>query len=172
MRVWRFIVRGLALTAGLVLAVPSSWAGDLAPLSVRTLGGTSLSLPRDLPAPHTLVLLAFRHADQAGLAQWEASLGLSGNRQDWLEIPVVGVSNPIIRSMIVSGMKGKHPSAAERNHLAPLFGDSEAFARAFGTSGTQIAVLVVDREGHVLAHVEGAYEAAKAHILNEAMAGQ
>jgi hypothetical protein len=67
-----------------------------------------------------------------------------------LEIPVVGITNSILHSMILSGMKGKVHSVAERNHRAPLFGDSASIARGFGVSGSQVAALVVDRQGHFL----------------------
>ena len=147
-------------------------AGDLTSVSTTTLNGTAVSLPADLPAPRTLVLLAFRHADQAQLAQWEAGMTLLPGQDDWLEIPVVGVSNPVIRSMILSGMKGRHHAMAERNHIAPLFGNSLGFARAFGVSGTQVAAIVIDHKGHTLAHVEGGFDETKARILRDAMTGR
>lgn len=157
-----------ALTALSLTAAPAL-AADLVTVTTKTLNDTTLKLPDDLPASRTLLLLAFHHADLAQLAQWEAGMALTPAQDNWLEIPVVGITNPILRHIILSGMKGKTHSVAERNHRAPLFGDSFALARGFGVSGSQVTVLVVDRQGHIQARVEGGFDSAKARILRDAL---
>ncbi|MDE1915250.1 MAG: hypothetical protein KGJ57_10140 [Sphingomonadales bacterium] len=156
----------------LLVSAAFATAGDLPLISTNTLNGTAVSLPADLPASRTLVLLAFHHADQAQLARWETGMALQPTQDDWLEIPVVSISNPVIRSMILAGMRGKHHGVAERNHIAPVFGNSPGVAHAFGVTGTQIAAIVIDHQGRAIAHVEGDFDQAKAQILRSAMTGR
>jgi hypothetical protein len=64
----------------------------------------------------------------------------------------------------------KHPHAADRARLVPVFTNREAFARAAGMSGTEhAAVLVLDRDGHVLARAEGPFDESRAAALRETL---
>jgi hypothetical protein len=54
-----------------------------------------------------------------------------------------------------------------------VFTDRDAFIRAAGLSGTEHAwVLVLNREGKVLARAEGLYDEAKANALRETLLAQ
>jgi hypothetical protein len=120
------------------------------------LNGKAVSLPADLPAPKTIVLIAFRHEDQGLLERWRAELDLTDENPAWIEVPVVGVSNPLIVSIIRAGMRGRHQTATGRAHIVPAFGDAVRLARSLDVPSGLVSVLVMDRTGHVLAKADGA----------------
>jgi len=167
----RFRTARLAMAAwALATAMPAS-AAPVPTLAAENLNDQVLTLPADLPAPRTLVLLAFRHEDQAVLQGWKAGLKLAPSANDWLEVPVVDVSNGMIKAMIRTGMKHNYPDAVGRSHVAPLFGNAATHARAFGVSGRTVAVLVLDRQGRVLASASGAYAPDSARMVVAAWHG-
>lgn len=118
-----------------------------------------------------LIVLAFRHADQAVVASWKAGLGLVPTTPNWLEIPVIGVNNPMVRGMIRSGMRGTYHELVERAHVAPAFGDTATLAKGFGVTADQVAVIVVDHDGEVIAEAKGTYDARRqGHCWRHGMA--
>lgn len=163
-------MRGLAISAAMALVV--SGVGAAAPVAlVRTsdLNGKRLALPADLPVERTILLLAFRHEDRGLLEGWRKGLKLTDERADWIEMPVIGVSNPYIQSMIRGGMRGKRRTQAGRAHVAPVFSDAALVAATFGVAPDAVRVLVIDRSGRVLASAGGSYTAQKAQALSSAL---
>jgi hypothetical protein len=157
----------LALLAATLVSSPCL-ANDVSPISLTDLNGRGIAFPANLPSPRTLVLVAFRHSDQAVIQGWKSGLALTGAQDDWLEIPVVGVSSGMVKGMIRSGMRGKYPDPRDKAHVAPLFGDAAIYAKDFGISPDAVAVLVIDREGHVLASAGGAFSEGSATSIRGA----
>ena len=63
-----------------------------------------------------------------------------------------------------------YPSDTERARLVPVFTDRASFARAAGLNGTdQVYAVVVNRQGDVLARVEGQFDPGKAQTLRETL---
>jgi hypothetical protein len=153
------------------LAASPCLAEDVGAVHTTDLNGRDISVPTGLSAERTLLLLAFRHSDQEIIQGWKSGLGLSATQDGWLEIPVVGVSNSIVRGMIRSGMRSKHPDPRDAAHVAPLFGDADGFAKAFGVSSATVTVLVIDRKGHVLASASGRFGSANAAVIRSAWLG-
>ncbi len=160
----------LGLAAALLLAPFASAAETAVSLRVTTLNGAAMEIPGGLPEPRALLLLGFRHDDRTALEAWRQGLGLRAEDKDWFEVPVIGVGNPMIRSMIVRGMQGGVSSVADRAHFAPAFADAGSVAKQFGVDPDRPAAVVVDRTGRVLARASGPFDPAKAQVLTSALA--
>ncbi len=155
--------------------------GEHAPfpvLAVRSLAGAELVLPRDLPAQRTLVICAFRQWQQRVVDSWiewavrdaavaGSPLGLDPEASAAVvEVPVLGRRYRPARRFIDGGMASgiRVPDVLARTLTA--YTDVSAFCRAAGTTSTAtVAVLVVLRNGTVLAHVPGPPEPpSRAHV--------
>lgn len=165
------VARGALLAFLAFGAARPGWTAGLGAHAVGDLNGRQIALPGGLPAPRTLLLVAFRHGDRDVVEGWKTGLGLAADQPDWIEMPVIGVGNGFIQGMILSGMKRRYPAPADKAHVAPLFGDGDALAHELGIAPGQVAALVVDHEGHVLASASGAYAAGPAHALLAAWRG-
>ena len=63
-----------------------------------------------------------------------------------------------------------YASAQERSNLVPVFTDRAAFVQSAGLRDIEHAhVLVLNRNGEVLARVAGAYDADKARIVRDTL---
>ena len=131
-----------------------------------------VSLPEGLPAGRTLALVAFRHNQNAELESWINGLQL---RKDssiaWVRMPVINdTGDPAHRSAVETRLLSRYPSESERASLLPVFTDRDAFVRATGVTGTdQAVVLVLDRNGEVLARAQGKFDPDKAQALLETL---
>jgi predicted transcriptional regulator len=78
-----------------------------------------------------------------------------------------------LRAAIENRLLARHTADNDRSRLVPIFTDREAFARAAGLSGSEHAsVLILDRDGRVLARAEGAFDENKAQALRETVLAQ
>jgi hypothetical protein len=140
-------------------------AGKLPTTSAESLAGEQLTLPADLPAERTLVLLAFERDQRASLATWKAGLDLPAGKTPWMELIVVGPENAFVRTMVQRGLRREIPEGPMRDRVLPLFAEQEAFAASLGLSTKSPHVLTVDSAGHVLAQADGDYAPGKAQAL-------
>lgn len=166
----------VAAALALAFAAPSesSVMGRLPSLNTTRLDLSPVSFPQDLPARPTLALVAFAKTQRAEIDSWIHGLKL---HQDpsiaWLKVPVIndpGTASE--RHAAIQRIQQRHPKEADRARLLPLFTDRDAFVRNVGLSGTDHAgILVVARDGRVLARVEGHYDEDKAQALLETLQG-
>jgi hypothetical protein len=177
--IWMQTLAWLAAVAAalaLAFAAPteSSVLGRLPSVDAIRLDLRPVSFPQDLPSRPTLALVAFAKSQRAEIDSWIHGLRL---HQDpsiaWLKVPVLNdPGSPAQRSAAIERLQQRHPREADRARLLPLFTDRDAFVRSAGLSGTEHAgVLVVARDGRVLARVEGHYDEAKAQALLETLMG-
>lgn len=162
----------MAPTGGVFLAVALAVASaSSAPLSVQAtdLNGKNLTIPGGLPSERTLLLVGFKHADHAALDAWRKGLRLSEDDAAWIETPIIGVGNGMVRRMILSGMRSGARTPQARAHLAPAFADPAAVAAELAVDPARPAAVVVDRNGRVLARASGDYDPVKARGLMEAL---
>ncbi len=141
---------------------PTSWAGCRSPTAKRL----EQQLFAELPNGRTLALVGFNQNQRVELHSWIDGLRL---RQDspiaWVKMPVLkDPGNEDARSAIESRLLAGH---AQKSHirapLIPVFANQNDFIRAAGLSGKDHAsVLVLNRDGRVLARAEGQYDPAKA----------
>ena len=165
----RVSLRKLAAAAALATSLSAHAQGAAAPrlpdTTVETLDEKTLSLPRDLPAERTLVLIAFERDQRGALETWVNGLGLAGGKTPWIELVVVGPQNAFVHTMIVRGMRREAGDGPMRTKLQPIFSDQDAFAASMGLSAKSAYAAVVDRAGHVIATSQGDYSSAKAQAL-------
>jgi hypothetical protein len=165
-----------AAGAALALAVAApdevNLMGRLPTFTAKRLDQQALVLPGQLPADRTLALVAYTRHQREEVQSWIRGMQLDTDPSiPWFRLSVVNDpgSQPA-RSEVERKLLARYPHDAERARLVPVFTNREAFARAAGVSGTEhAAVLVVDRDGHVLARAEGPFDATKAEALRETL---
>jgi hypothetical protein len=165
-----------AVSAALMLAFAapndSSFLGQLPTLTVKRLDQQRIVLPQGLPAQRTLALVAFHSAQGAEVRSWIRGLRLDQDPSiAWFKMPVLNdPGTEQARSDIESVLLARHPADIDRSRLMPVFTDRDAFIRAAGLPGTEHAwVLVLDRDGKVLARAEGRFDQDKAQALRETL---
>ena len=151
----------------------SSVMGQLPAHSTQSLTRTPVSLPEGLPSDRTLALVTFSRDQRAQADSWIEGLNLKNDPSiSWVRIPVLGEPNsPDFKSDTEKRLLGRYTADVERAKLLPMFVDKAAFAKATGLKGTEQGYAVVfNREGEVLARVEGPFDPAKAITLRETLA--
>ena len=161
-----------ALMFALAAPSESNFLGRLPALTVKRLDQQQVVLPEGLAANRTLALVAFQPSHRAEIRSWIRGLRL---HQDpsiaWFKMPVLGdPGSESARNDIESVLLAGHPLESDRSRMLPVFTDRDAFIRAAGLPGTEHAwVLVLDRDGNVLARAEGKFDEDKARALRETL---
>jgi hypothetical protein len=148
--------------------------GRLPTISAKRLDQQPIVLPGQLPAERSLALVAYTKHQREEIQSWVRGMRLDDDPDiAWFRLSVINdPGSDKARSVVEQKLLERHPRDADRSRLVPVFTNREAFARAAGVSGTQhAAVLVVDRDGHVLARAEGPYDEAKAQALRQTLRG-
>lgn len=160
----------------LALAAPSetSVMGRLPTLTVQRLDQQRVVMPRALTAERTLALVAFHREHRSEIDSWIQGLRLDQDASiSWLKMPVLNdPGSEDARTAIENNLLARYAGdRARAARLVPVFSDREAFIRAAGLSSARHAsVLVLDREGKVLARAEGRFDEGKAQALRETLA--
>jgi hypothetical protein len=167
----------VAAALALAFAAPSesSVMGRLPSVNATRLDLRPVSVPGDLSHRPTLALVAFARTQRAEIDSWIHGLRLHQDPSiTWLKMPVLNdPGSPRERDAAIERMQQRHPKEADRARLLPLFTDRDAFVRNAGLSGIEHAgILVVARDGRVLARVEGHFDEDKAQALRETLLGQ
>lgn len=130
-------------------------------ITAADLDGRPVSLPADLPADRSILLLGFAEEHQTGIDRWVAGLKLAA-RRGWLELPVIDNPGAIGRWFIQEGMRRGLPDPAVRARVISVYTDKAEFLGRIGVQDDKsVAVLVVDRSGRVLAMERGDFDPAK-----------
>ena len=170
----------LSWLAAVMVALLLAWAaptesglmGRLPSLNAKRLNQQPIALPQELPGQRTLTLVAFQRGHRSQIESWITGMQLRENTSiAWLKMPVLeDPGTESARSEIESGMRARHSTEADHARLVPVFTDRDAFMRAAGLSGSKHAwVLVIDRDGQVLARAEGEYSVEKGDALRETL---
>lgn len=165
-----------AAAAALMMAIAtpgeSHLLGRLPTLTAKRLDQQLVVLPHGLPAQRTLAIVAFQSSQRAEVESWIRGLHLESDPTiPWFKMPVLNdPGDEGARNDIHSQMRARHPAGKDPARLIPVFTDRQAFIRAAGLTGTDHAwVMVLDREGKVLARAEGKFDEAKAQALRETL---
>lgn len=168
-----------AVTAALLLAFAapneSTVMGRLPALNAKRLNQQPISLPEGLPARRTLALVAFQRGHRGEIESWIKGMRLRENDSiAWLKMPILDdPGSESARSDIETGILARHSSPVDQARLVPVFTNREAFIRTAGLSNSDHAwVLVIGRDGQVLARAEGEYSAEKGDALRQTLLGQ
>lgn len=146
--------------------------GRLPTIATKRLDQQPIVLPGQLPARRSLALVAYTRHQREEVQSWIRGMALeSEGAIPWFRLSVINdPGSDVARSVVEQKLLERHPRDTDRSRLVPVFTNREAFARAAGMSGTEhAAVLVVDRDGHVLARAEGPFDEAKAQALRETL---
>jgi carbon monoxide dehydrogenase subunit G len=145
----------------------------LPPLSGRSLDGRHHHLPDDLREQHTLIVTAFRREQQALVDEWLPwLLDLEERRPEVAvyELPVLSSAYSPARWFIDGGMARGVGTDAARARTITVYTDVAKAVRELGLPGTDtIAVLLVDRSGHILAREHGGLDDEKTTRLTAAL---
>ena len=89
----------------------------------------------------------------------------------WLRMSVLNdPGNAQAREAIEARLTERQASGIDRSRLVRVFTDRDAFIRAAGLTGSEHAwVLVLNRDGRVLARAEGAFDEDKARALRQTL---
>ena len=168
-----------AVTVALLLAFAapneSTLMGRLPTVNAKRLNQQPIALPQGLPAGRTLALVAFERGHRGEVESWIKGMQLRENDSiAWLKMPVLDdPGSERARNAIESVMLARYSAEADRARLVPVFTNREAFIRAAGMTGAEHAwVLVIGRDGQVLARVEGEYTEEKGQALRETLLSQ
>lgn len=170
----------LAWLAAVSAAVMFAWAapdestvmGHVPTLHARSIDQQQVLLPQQLPAERTLALVGYTRNHRSEIDSWIQGLRLDKDATiAWLRMPVFNdPGTPQARAVIENKLLERHPREADRARLMPVFTNREAFIRAAGLSSAEHAsILVLGRDGQVLARAEGMYDEDKGQALRETL---
>jgi hypothetical protein len=135
----------------------------------KDLNGHSLTLPRDLPAERSVVILGWQRDQQPSIESWAKAMAPSAGSA-WLSVPVIDTSNGFLKMIINSGMRHGIPNHAWWPHVVALYTRKSEFNQKVGVdSEAQVQALVVDRQGNILERVVGDYTEEGADRLRTAL---
>jgi hypothetical protein len=168
-----------AVSAALALAVvapnESSLMGHLPVVAAKRPDHQPVLLPQGLPAERTLALVAFQRAQHSEIQSWVDGLRLEEDRTiSWLRMAVLNdPGSERAREAIEARLGERTASGTDRSRLVRVFTDRAAFVRTAGlTSAEHAWVLVLNRDGKVLARAEGAFDEDKARALRQTLLAQ
>ena len=166
---------GIALAA-LVFAVTApqdaSVMGRLPELKAQLADHQPVAFPQGLPAERTLALVTFHQDHRKDAESWIKGLQLRDDPSiAWVRMPVINdPKDPVLRGEVENRLLSRYSSDADRSNLHPVFTDRAAFVQSTGLGNAdQAHVLVVNRDGEVLARVSGQYDEAKAQALMQTL---
>lgn len=167
-------IAAAGLGVGLALWYPTevSVMGQMPAHSTQSLTRTPVTLPSGLPSDRTLALVTFNKDQRVQADSWIDGMNLKNDTSiSWVRIPVLGdPDTPDGRSEAEKRLLARYTAEEERARMLPMFMDKVSFARATGLKSTEQGYAVVlNRQGEVLARVEGAFNADKAQLLRETL---
>ena len=167
-----FAAAAVALALASASPTESRVMGKLPSLTSKRLDQAVVYLPADLPAGRTLALVAFNRSQRDEIESWIQGLNLHQDSSiAWVSMPVLqDPGTELARTHKENRMQERHVQSPYRERILPVFTNREAFLRSTGMSSADHAwVLVIDRDGQVLAKVEGQFNQAKAEALRETL---
>jgi hypothetical protein len=148
--------------------------GKVPAITAKRLDQTHVVIPHQLPAERTVAVVVFRREQREDAQSWIDGLGLH-QRSDiaWVRVPVWSVKEPAEQQRIEQHLAKRYPNQSDQARVLPVFTDRDAFVRAAGLGSTeQVSVLVLDREGNVLAKAQGRFDQNKAQAMRETVLAQ
>jgi hypothetical protein len=137
-------------------------------LELENLAGQLQSWPSDLVVPKTVVIVGFERSHQTDVENWIEALGLP-NDGAYAQVLVLGRGAALVRGIIDGGLKKAFDDAQEARTFT-VYQSADSFSDAFHiTDRSIINVLVVDREGRILAHESGPPSQSAAAKIKQSM---
>ena len=161
-----------AVSLAFVAPSETQLMGRMPNLTAKSLDQQAINLPGELPGDKTLALVAFKRGQGKDIESWIEGLQLRSNPSIvWVRMPVVNdPGSESQRAAFESRLQTHLGRPTEEGKVIPVFTDQDAFLRATGLdSPEQVTAMVVNRDGQVLARVQGQYDANKAAVLRETL---
>lgn len=164
----------LLLAAGLLVmgAMPHASAQTKFPtITTQNLNERSATFPKGLPGQRTIVLVAFYREQQRNLDVWIDKLGLKKPKAPaWIEMPVVPNYGSLWRSFVDNGMRSGIVAPEARAKVFTVYGNRDQFrSRLNLPTADKVYVLVVKRDGTILARADGDFTPDKAARIRKAL---
>ena len=163
---------GLGIGFAMWYPTEASVMGQLPAHTTQSLTRAPVSLPEGLPSDRTLALVTFNRDQRGHADSWIDGLNLKNDPSiSWVRIPVLGERDSLeAKNDVEKRLLGRYTADIERANMLPMFVDKAAFAKATGLKSTERGYAVVfNRQGEVLARVEGPFDAGKAIVLRETL---
>ena len=123
-------------------------------------------------ADRTLALITFSTKHRPDAESWISGLQLQKDSSiSWVRMPVLNdPGDASIRDAMEVRVRSHYAQEPGRGNLLPVFANRNAFVQSAGLNDTEHAyVLVLNRQGEVLARVAGRFDEAKAEALRETL---
>ncbi|MBK6387777.1 MAG: hypothetical protein IPF71_13860 [Rhodoferax sp.] len=123
-------------------------------------------------ADRTLALVTFSKKHRPEAESWIRGLQLQNDSSiSWVRMPVLkDPGDAAIRDAMEVRVRSHYPAGQGSGNLLPIFADRNVFVQSAGLNDTEHAyVLVLGRQGEVLARVAGQFDEAKAEALRETL---
>jgi hypothetical protein len=147
-------------------------AGQFPTIKAENLNKVQMTLPADFGARRSIVFVAYKQNQQNVVNTWLpfASQAAKKSGVKYFETPVVSSSYKLMSGFINNGMRSGIQDTGTRAKTITLFTNVGKFNKLVGLSGTNtIHVIVLDRNGKVLAKQSGAYTQDKAKAISAAL---
>lgn len=168
-------VAGVAVALAVASPRESGILGKLPGQIGHFLGPTQTAMAVAPEDQRMLVLVSFHREHRRDVESWIDGLSLYQDRSiQWVRMPVIqDAGDPTVRAAAESRLLARYVTPQERENLIPVFIDREMFLQSTGLPHEQSAyVLVIKRNGDVLARIPGGFEASKAQTVREALLDQ
>jgi hypothetical protein len=177
---WNPTLAWLAAVSGallLAVAAPSetNLMGRLPAPPALQVDAQRIGPPGGLPAARTLALVGFSRNQREEIHSWIDGLRLDRDSQiAWVKMPVLkDPGSEDARQDALRRFMASRSGKVSSDRVMPVFANRQEFVRAAGLSGTDHAsVLVLDRNGQVLARAEGGFDHDRARALRETLLAQ
>jgi hypothetical protein len=163
---------GLAGGRALLGPSESSVIGQVPSFMSRTLLDKPVAVPQGLPADRTLALINFQRGQQAQVESWITGLDLKNDPSiAWMRLPVLNEPGDSRSRDDAQERRLRHyPGESDRANMLPVFTDGAGFVHAAGLNGIdQVCAVVLNRNGEILARVQGSFSPDKAEALRETL---
>lgn len=163
----------LAVLATISMALSSHGSAATFPsLSGKDLNGSAWSAPAGFPGERTLVLIGFDEPQQILIDSWIQGMKLESSKSSiaWVEMPLIENPGMFMRWFIDTGMRGGIRDKRIRARVWTAYTERKAFLESCGITTTDtITVLVVKRDGSILASETGPFTEIAAKRLLQAL---
>lgn len=161
------------IVAAMFIAMSSHGFSSAFPsLSGKDLNGSAWIAPAGFPGKKTLVLIGFDEPQQVLIDSWIKGMKLETSESSisWVEMPLIENPGMFMRWFIDTGMRGGIRDKATRSRVWTAYTDKKAFLESCGIKTTEtITVLVVERNGTILASETGSFSEAGSYRLLQAL---
>ena len=158
----------------LAFATPTGQAilGRVPQLIGVDLNKKPISIPAGLTAERTLVLVSFQRGHGKDIDTWISGMSLrEGGAVQYVRMPILNDPGSLDgRSAVETRLQARVTNPQERSKVVPVFTDQQTFLKSVGLTTTEsISALVLNRNGEVLARVEGPFSAEKKRLIEDAL---